>query len=216
MSDEADTFVWKLTDSGKFTVKSMYEDLMNGHTVYLHKFLWKLKLPLKIKIFMWFLSKKVLLTKDNLVKRKWKGCTKCSFCGAEETVEHLFLSCPFAQLVWRVVYSTYNIPPPTNIKNMFGNWLNGMDKQTKARIRIGVSAICWSIWNCRNNLVFNRSSNFHIMQVIHMTAHWIQLWAYLLPMDQRELMVTGSTRLLMVAQEFFSRVMWQHVRRLQA
>ena len=70
LSDEDDTFVWKLTDSGKFTVKSMYEDLMNGHTVYLHKFLWKLKLPLKIKIFMWFLSKKILLTKDNLAKRK--------------------------------------------------------------------------------------------------------------------------------------------------
>ena len=148
---------------------------------------------------MWFLKKKVLLTKDNLAKRKWKGCTKCPFCGAEETVEHLFISCPFARLIWRVVFTTYNIPPPTNIKNMFGNWLNGIDKKTKARIRIGVSTICWSIWNCRNNLVFNRCSNFHIMQVIHMTAHWIQLWAYLLPQDQRELMVTGSARILTVA-----------------
>jgi hypothetical protein len=36
-----------------------------------------------------------------------------------------------------MVYFTYNIPPPTNITNMFGNWLNGVDKTDKARIHIG-------------------------------------------------------------------------------
>ena len=120
---------------------------------------------------MWFLNIKVLLTKDNLAKRRWQGCTKCSFCGSEETVEHLFIECPFVKIIWTVVYSTYNITPPSNITNMFGNWLNGVDKQTKARIRIGVSAICWSIWNCRNNLIFNIARNFHAMQVINMAAH---------------------------------------------
>jgi hypothetical protein len=74
LSAESDKFIWGLTDSGVFSVKSMYLDLMNGHTVYLQKYLWKLKIPLKIKIFMWFLSNKVLLTKDNLAKRKWNGC----------------------------------------------------------------------------------------------------------------------------------------------
>ena len=87
---------------------------------------------------MWFLNRNVLLTKDNLAKRKWQGCTKCSFCGCEEIVEHLFISCPFAQLIWRVVFCSYNIPPPSNISNMFGNWLNGVDKRTNARIHIGL------------------------------------------------------------------------------
>ena len=36
---------------------SMYDDLMNGHTRFLRKYLWKLKIPLKIKIFMWLLNK---------------------------------------------------------------------------------------------------------------------------------------------------------------
>ncbi|WVZ93022.1 hypothetical protein U9M48_039045 [Paspalum notatum var. saurae] len=39
----------------------------------LDKKLWKLKLPLKIKIFVWFLTKGVFLTKDNLKKRNWNG-----------------------------------------------------------------------------------------------------------------------------------------------
>jgi hypothetical protein len=34
----------------------MYANMMNGHTVFLCKYLWKIKVPLKIKIFMWFLS----------------------------------------------------------------------------------------------------------------------------------------------------------------
>jgi hypothetical protein len=76
LSNDPDKFVWKLNESGVFTVKSMYLDLMQGHTVFLRKYLWKLKIPLKIKIFMWFLNNKVLLTKDNLLKRNWKGCQK--------------------------------------------------------------------------------------------------------------------------------------------
>ena len=164
---------------------------------------------------MWFLNNKVLLTKDNLAKWRWQGCTKCCFCGSEETVEHLFVTCPFAKIIWSVVYSTYNISPPANITNMFGNWLNGIDKLTKARIRIGVAAICWSIRNCRNNVVFNRSKIFHILQVINMAAHWIQLWAYLLLSDQREFIVTGCTRLLMVAQDIFGGASWQHINRIK-
>ena len=214
LHDVPDSFHWKLTQNGVFTVKSMYEDLMNGHTTFLRTYLWRLKIPLKIKIFMWFLNRKVLLTKDNLAKKNWQGSSHCAFCGGDETIEDLFLACPFAKLVWRVVFCTYNIPPPTNVSNMFGNWLNGVDKKTKARIHIGVSAICWSIWNCRNNLVFNRQNTFHVLQVIHMTVHWIQLWAFLLPSDQRELMVAGCTRLMQVAQDFFSRRTWQHLSRL--
>jgi hypothetical protein len=108
--------------------KSMYLDLMNGHTIYLREYLWKLKIPLKIKNFMWFLSNKVLLTKDNLANRKWNGCQKCCFCDSAETVNHLFIGCPFAKIIWRMMYLTYNIPPPANISNMFGRWLNGVRK----------------------------------------------------------------------------------------
>ena len=33
-----------------------------------NKDLWKLRLPLKIKIFMWYLKRGVTLTKDNLAR----------------------------------------------------------------------------------------------------------------------------------------------------
>jgi hypothetical protein len=69
LNDEKDMFVWGLTSSGIFSVKSMYLDLLDDDTKYLKKYIWKMKVPLKIKIFMWFLHRKVILTKDNLIKR---------------------------------------------------------------------------------------------------------------------------------------------------
>jgi hypothetical protein len=91
---------------------------------------------------MWFLIyRKVILTKDNLTKRHWTCCTKCVFYDNKETIDHLFISCSFARLVWRVVHFTYSIPPPTNVNNLFGNWLSEIDKQINARIRVGVCVL---------------------------------------------------------------------------
>jgi hypothetical protein len=98
-------------------------------------------------------------------------------------------------VVWCIVFYTYNIPPTTNIKKMFGNWLNVIDKMTKSRIRIGVSALCWYIWKCRNNIIFNRAGASNFLQVVLMATHWIQTWAIFLSEDQRELKVTGCNRL---------------------
>jgi hypothetical protein len=40
----------KSEQSGKLSVKSLYADCMNGHTVFLSNYLWKLNVPLKIGI----------------------------------------------------------------------------------------------------------------------------------------------------------------------
>jgi hypothetical protein len=70
-------------------VRSMYANLLNGHIVYFLKIYLEMKVPLKIRTFMWFLHLKVLLTKDNLVKRHWKDGKKSYFYDKEETIRHL-------------------------------------------------------------------------------------------------------------------------------
>lgn len=214
--DEPDKFRWNLNSNGVFTVKSFYEDLLNGHTRYLRKYLWKLKIPLKIKIFLWFLNRKELLTKDNLAKRRWTGCKKCVYCEEDETADHLFIKCTFARDIWRLVHFTFNVYPPTSISNMFGTWLNGIDKVTKARIGNGVAAILWAIWNCRNDIIFNKKPSIHYWQVIHKALYWINSWSFLLSVEQRGLMDAGCTRMLTVVRAIFSRHGWLHSRRLDA
>jgi hypothetical protein len=114
-----------------------------------------------------------------------------------------------------MIYFTYNIPPPTNIINMFGNWLNGVPKEIKDRICIGVSALCWSIWTCRNNIIFNNQNDTFFLQVLRLTVHWIMLWSYLLPKEQREHMVIGCNKILTVAHDFyFQATRWRHIGRI--
>ena len=68
LSDQPDKLHWKLTTSGVFTVRSMYIDVINSSSIPTSKSVWDVKVPLKIKVFMWFVDKQVILTKDNLIK----------------------------------------------------------------------------------------------------------------------------------------------------
>ena len=64
-----DVFTWTLHRSGTFTVNSMYSALSDVNFQFRSKHIWKLKIHLKIKIFLWYLCRGIILTKDNLVKR---------------------------------------------------------------------------------------------------------------------------------------------------
>jgi hypothetical protein len=48
LSSVQDIFRWNLTASGEFSVKSMYLDFMNDNTNFLKRYIWKIKVPLKI------------------------------------------------------------------------------------------------------------------------------------------------------------------------
>ena len=69
LSQQPDQLVWKLTKNGEFSIKSMYLDVINSSAIPRSKPVRKVKVPLKIKVFMWFVHKQVTLTKDNLAKR---------------------------------------------------------------------------------------------------------------------------------------------------
>ena len=62
LSDQPDFLNWKLTRNGVFMVKSMYMDLINSGPITRSLHIWKVKVPLRIKFFMWFVHKQVLLT----------------------------------------------------------------------------------------------------------------------------------------------------------
>ena len=69
LSQDRDEFKWRLDQKGVCLVKSHYLGLIYQNTPNNNKKIWKLRAPLKIKIFLWYLSRGVILTKDNLAKR---------------------------------------------------------------------------------------------------------------------------------------------------
>ena len=90
LQDQSDSFVWSLQQNGLFSVRSMYRAITTTNIIPHNHIIWKLKLPLKIKIFMWYLIKGVTLTKDNLARLRWKGSSNCCCCNLIETIQHLF------------------------------------------------------------------------------------------------------------------------------
>jgi hypothetical protein len=97
--NQRDRFVWRLYQNGLFSIKSMYRALLIAKVFPYNTLIWKLKLPLKIKVFMWYLYKGVVLTKDNLVRRQWQGDKKCCFCSSGESIQHLLFDCHFAKFM---------------------------------------------------------------------------------------------------------------------
>ncbi|OAY68402.1 putative ribonuclease H protein, partial [Ananas comosus] len=65
-----DKILWHWNLDGRFTVKSAYSALSDGGTRDARAIkLWRLRIPLKMKVFCWLVLKKMLLTVDNLLKR---------------------------------------------------------------------------------------------------------------------------------------------------
>jgi hypothetical protein len=177
--------------------------------------LWKLKIPLRIKVFGWYLRKGVVLTKDNLAKRNWHGSKKCVFCHQDETIKHLFFQCRLARSIWSVIQVASTLFPPRSITNIFGNWLNGIDNRFKKHIRVGAIAFIWSLWLCRNDKVFN-DKNSSFLQVIYRATGTLRLWSSLQHLQDRDLYTEVCARLEATARDTFSQHGWPHSLRISA
>jgi hypothetical protein len=84
-----DSVSWTLDKKG-FSAKSLYKKIRSDLSEVPFKFLWKVKIPQKIKIFLWLIARSKILSKGNLIKRMWKGGGECCFCGLFESTDHLF------------------------------------------------------------------------------------------------------------------------------
>jgi hypothetical protein len=172
LRNQRDRFVWGLHQNGLLSVKSMYRALLGVQALPYNTFIWKLKIPLKVKVFMWYLYKGVILTKDNLARRQWQGDKKCCFCYSNETIQHLLFDCHYAKFIWRIVHVSFNLKPPTSVHNLFISWLEGLNKKMKSQILVGASAICWALWLTRNEVVFDKIIASSYLQVIFKGTSW--------------------------------------------
>lgn len=107
-----DVALWLLSPDSVFTVKNAYSEVIRDRSPLLPilspadwKSFWRLKLPDRLKHFLWRVIWNSLQT-HSLLSRCMQGLPSnfntCQVCGvAEETVVHLFLECPFAIYMWR-------------------------------------------------------------------------------------------------------------------
>jgi hypothetical protein len=118
--------------------------------------IWKSKCTNKIKVFGWLLMMDRFNVKNILKRKKFKlqrNDYTCVLCTekVEETIFHLFFSCPFSQQWWRSL----------NIHWDFSLDFFLMTEEAKQNCHQGFFMEifllgCWHIWKQRNAFIFQR------------------------------------------------------------
>lgn len=169
--DEADRWKWEHSSNGVYQCNIAYKLLMQqAHptsSVATRKKtffnLWYCFAPRRAKAVIWKMLKGRLATKDNLIIRGLShvvGSPTCKLCDSDdESLVHLFFHCSFARELWSRFYQwtrTTIAAQDTSIGHLLQHIaIFGFDKTKRKIVDTLWCGLTWSIWNVRNNFIFN-------------------------------------------------------------
>lgn len=204
LSDSPDSVYWGLENSKMFTTKSLYRFLSSsGVSSRVAGCIWKSRLPLKIKFFLWQIFNNKLQVAKSLVKRGRKGSSKCCLCSCLEDINHILFKCHLAKLVWgmlREIYSFQNCPRSLGEFSSF--WLLGKGPWPKRVIIFVFAAFAWALWTCRNKMMIEKHFPKAPTDVIYSAISFMQKWSFLLKEGDRERIIQMKEDVLKWLKEF--------------
>jgi hypothetical protein len=109
LSADSNQVLWALEPHGKFTVSSLYRKINQGPSLQHEKLLWKSKLPLKIKIFLWQMAMGKMPANEQIHRRHGRSNGQCALCRQVESINHIFFSCAFARLMWSGIREAFGV-----------------------------------------------------------------------------------------------------------
>ncbi|XP_076949470.1 uncharacterized protein LOC143622116 [Bidens hawaiensis] len=108
-----DKVVWLGDEVGGFSVPNFKEKISrNAYSEPGFVFEWNRLVPRKVSFVAWWAALGRLSTRDTLIKRNIPvSSIVCPICSdLEESVEHIFISCGFAQSLWSVISLWCKVP----------------------------------------------------------------------------------------------------------
>lgn len=202
VNEEADYPRWVWEKSGRFSVKSTYNKLCSNESGVPYTMIWKAKIPLKIKIWMWLIEHNAILTKDNLSRRNWVGDSKCAFCNGDETILHLFFGCDMAKYVWSLVAFVIGADNRPSSFDQYWVWIDRRLGTRKQFFMVGLAAICWAIWKARNAFCFEKKLTRLPTEIICSVSSFVTYWAGLHKEDDKKELEQGAEALMKTALQF--------------
>jgi hypothetical protein len=115
--------------------------------------IWKCRIPLKIRIFLWQAFKNRLQTRQQLKDRNWKGSEYCYLCRDEDDVDHLlFINSPISSYCWSLLRETFGwMDQPVSVDDRTDNvWIKRKFVLSQASI-ILFAGLAWAIGNARKD-----------------------------------------------------------------
>ncbi|KAJ1427655.1 Reverse transcriptase zinc-binding domain [Sesbania bispinosa] len=167
-----DIFYWPHDRTGNYSVRSAYfvgrserelsvtnQASHNQVDKEIWKWIWRVKCPQKIKLFLWRACTSSLPVLFNLHRRSITELPDCPICGLEpETTEHAFFNCTWVPPIWFGSNLQWNFDGAVSIR--FDQWfLQRIQvlKQNSALFENNLSYLCcvlWYIWKNRSSYVY--------------------------------------------------------------
>lgn len=179
LMNQEDKWIWLGDNKGQYTVKSGYRVLSRafpqfyvGNPSFNWLKLWNLAIPPTLKNFVWRVLHECLPTLENLRRRFVDVQPLCGVCKlTSESLEHIFLTCPFANRCWG--FSSL-IPCHTLAQTIPQLFVNIFDILSIKDLKM-LCSVMWSIWNHRNSVVWN-NRNKTCSQVTNKASSTLFQW----------------------------------------
>lgn len=155
-----DTLIWN-HNSGVCSVKSAYQSLLNWTSyeprsqISSWTWIWKLRVPLKIRLFIWKCAHHRIPTKSIIFSHSTDSSQLCPRCQETETPMHVLRDCVFAKNIW-LLYGQSSLLP-----NFFT-----LPFQSWCKVNLSISCLSsyipwstvfaftiWVIWLGRNSFI---------------------------------------------------------------
>lgn len=143
--------VWRWELGQQYSSKSTYNLLCNpGVQDHVAKVLWKMKIPKRIRIFIWLLVGDRLPTGRNLTLKHWPHHEGCVLCGEAtlETTHCIFIDCVYTMQIWHATMSH-----PKQIYSPINLWLM-MRRRHSLEMDRWFATTTWNVWKERNRRIF--------------------------------------------------------------
>lgn len=170
-SNVDDFWAWHPEKKGRFTVSSTYkfmiktkitrESWLEGRSgssstdreEWDWTSLWSLKVPSKVRIFIWRLARHSLPTTDVLNRRNMATRDACPLCGAPDSWRHALVSCTSARCTWALsdpalVAHMAEIEDPS-AKNWLFRMHEDLDQQSFTKMIVTL----WVVWYARRKAI---------------------------------------------------------------
>ncbi len=157
-----DTIFWRWNFKGNFSTGSAYLFLVHdGVDDRRIRHLWNIKIPLRIKIFLWLVARNRLPTADFLANRGWIGPSICPLCRRDvEYLDHLLFRCSYSREVWSSLFFGHQrtcrklLGETGDLATRWRRIKGTQEGSALVDINLWIAATCWELWKERNNRIF--------------------------------------------------------------
>jgi hypothetical protein len=165
LTEQPDTFHWKLTADQNYSAASTYGAMFIGSSIPLGtKHIWKTSAPPRVKFFFWLVMHGRCWTGDRRFRHGLQDSNVCIICDQEaETMDHILLGCTFSREVWVSWLRSLHLANDITVQEAVAmEWWLHSRKFIPKPIRQGFDSlfflIGWMLWKERNARTFNRTA----------------------------------------------------------